>query len=514
MPVSVKAALNRSNSTTSRTARSSGLLSAAVVGLSCLAICGVLVAAYYRGGDQDEYSTMYFADSTIPFSTAWKEVWPTETNPPFFYIIARLFVPITGQRLLSCRLINIIPLVFLLTWFLHTALRRPENRQFLLCLAILVFSGWYFVYFFPYYRSYCWQYCAAVVFVGAAAIGHLNRDTRPDPFQLIALPFLLILHQITALYACVLLIPLVSIDLIRRNFIRAGCLIIVSLLSSILVIYFTWLQLRQFSAVMLAVSWIEPLGPLSALRMILLNFVPSLGSNWAALLTVGLIAVVPSYRPRGPTSSLVWVIACAAIGASALVLMINQRYPLAVDYYFSFLAVEAIVVIALLITPVWTTKPWIAALIAANAGLYIMYSAAVVLHDRELLEDADMVAQLAARCPETRIHAGSRPPTLGPDPVKVIAPPESEQIALRDLAATDHLTLLPLGPDAPGICPAIYWTEYRAPNHRQIAQYGGDIAEAANEYAGFGIDQVNLGHTKAIQLRNSFAIVLVVSAPR
>lgn len=495
---------------TSKTLGGARHFPAAAATLACLAICGVLIAAYVRGADQDEYSTIYFADPAVPFGAAWKDVWPTETNPPFFYVIARFFVPVTGRALLACRLVNVIPLLFLLTWFYYTAIQKPSHRQFLTCLAIFVFSGWFFIQVFPYYRSYFWQYSTATVFIGAFSIGFLDHDARPDIFQLVALPFLLVMHQITALYAGVLLITTILIELHRRNFLRAGCLMAVGLAASILIGYFTWLQLNNFSSVMVAVSWIQPLGPLSAAWTILQNLLPATGNNWVALLTVGLIAVVPRYRPVGPRSSLIWLIAGAGIAATALVLLVNQHFPLVYDYYFSFLAVEAIVIISLVITPVLSAKPWLLALVVVNAGVYMTYNLIAVLDDRELLADADMVKQLVAQCAETQIHAGSRPPAMGLDPVKVIAPPQSEQTALQGLAASDHLTLLPLAPDTPDKCPVIYWTEYRAPSKIQIDQHNGNVESAVNDYAGFALDAATLARAKAIRLWDSFAMVLVV----
>lgn len=496
-----------------RIIRSPQTMTAAVVVLVCISILGVLIASYTRGGDQDEYSTVYFSDPTIKFSTAWTNIWPTETNTPFFYIIARLFTPVIGRELFSCRLINIVPLLFLLTWFLSTAISRPRHRQFLECLAIFAFSGWFFIYFFPYYRSYCWQYCAELVFIGAASVTYLDRDTRPDLFQLTALPFLLMLHQITTIYVGVLLFLLITIDLRRRNFLRVACFGAVAFLATIPLAYFTWLQLHQFSVVLAAVTWIEPLGPFEAVRAILSNLAPPLGQNWVALFAVGLTAVAPRYRPRGSRGSLILVLAAAAVGASALILIINERFPLIEDYYFSFLAVEVMVVVSLVIQPVLKDRPWIGIIIAANAGVYLVYNGIAVTQDRGLLRDADIVKQLVAQCPQTRIRAGSRPPTLGPDPVKGIAPPQSEQIALDGLAAADDLTLLPLAPDTPGACPVIYWTEYRAPTARQIERHNGNIVAAANDSAGFALDGSSLANAKALPMSNSFAIGLVVSAP-
>jgi len=352
------------------------------------------------------------------------------------------------------------------------------------------------------------------VFIGSVSVAYLDRDGRPNVFQLVALPFLLMLHQITTIYAAALLAILIVIDLRYRNFLRFWCFSVIALLASIPLGLFTWRQLGQFSDVLVEVSWIQPLGTLDALWTMLRSLVPALGQNWVALFAVGVIAVSPRYRPRGAGSSLVWILAGAAIGGSAIVLLINQRIPLIEDYILSFLAVEAMVIVSLAIVPLLYTKPWIGVLIAANAGVYVASNGAGVAHDRGLLQDADMVAQLVAECPQTRIHAGSRLPARGPDPVRVIAPPQSEQIALQGLAAADGLTLLPLGPDTPGACPVVYWTEYRAPKAHEIEEHHGDIVSAANDYAGFGLDGSSIAHAKAIRLSSPFAIGLIVSPAR
>ena len=127
----------------------------------------------------------------------------------------------------------------------------------------------------------------------------------------------------------------------RGHFLRASHLVIVALLSSALLAYFTWLQLHNFSTVMVEVSWIEPLGPLSALWEILGNLLPATGENWVALFAVGMIAVIPGYRPRGPRRSLIWLIASSAAVATMLVLAINQHFPLVYPSYFGFLAIKS-----------------------------------------------------------------------------------------------------------------------------------------------------------------------------
>jgi len=174
------------------------------------------------GANIDEFATALFADPTIPLSAAWAHLWAGETNPPFFYLFARLWLPLTGPTLFERRLINLVPLAFLLAWFVYATARHPQHRPFLAGLALFAFTGKFFLWQFPDYRGYFSQYCAEVVFLGAACIAYLEHDHRPDLFQLVALPFLILLHQVTCIYTFVLLVPLVGTDLHRRFYFRGG----------------------------------------------------------------------------------------------------------------------------------------------------------------------------------------------------------------------------------------------------------------------------------------------------
>ncbi len=119
--------------------------------------------------------------------------------------------------------------------------------------------------------------------------------------------------------------------------------------------------------------------------------------------------------------------------------------------------------------------------------------------------DAALVARLAAQCQGTRIYAGMRP---------VVAP---ERIGLAEVAARYHLALLPPGLDAPGGspedsppggCPVIYWSEYGVPGKALIARDGGDVARAANEAAGFGLDAGALAHARGILGKTGVIVVV------
>ncbi len=469
-----------------------------VIALACLAICGVIIGAGRHGGTMDEYATFYFADPAIPLATAWTHLWTTETNPPFFYFFARLWLHITGPTLFDRRLINLLPLIFLLAWFLYAARRYPAYRPFLAGFALFAFSGKFFLWHFPEYRSYFSQYCAGLVFLGAASIGYLERERRPDLFQLAALPVLITFHQVTALYTGVLLVPLVLTDLRRGFYLRAVCLITVTFLALIPLGLFTWLQARQMNHVLHAVAWITPRGPLNACATMISHIIPALGENWVAFGIAGFAVFQPLHRPAGAVAALIRLIGGAAFMATCLALVINSHSPLIVDRYFSFFTVEIMVILAFTIVPVLVARPKLAALVIANAAVYVIFSVMAVARPSGLDKDASIVAKLVAQCPATRIHAGSMPAY------------RAEQLGLADVAATYHLTLLPLTPDTPGVCPIIYWTEYRMPSKQQIAAYNGDVVSAANASAGFGLSAAMRAQTTVIKSKTG--IILVVRA--
>lgn len=138
---------------------------------------------------------------------------------------------------------------------------------------------------------------------------------------------------------------------------------------------FCWLQLHQTRDTLRTVAWITPRGPIGASRTILSYLAPAIGKNWAALAGAGFVAFQPLYRPKGPSVALIHMIGGAAIAATLLVLVINSRHPLTVERYFSFLVIEVIVIFALIIVPLLLAQPRLAALVTANAAIYVAVDA-------------------------------------------------------------------------------------------------------------------------------------------
>lgn len=473
----------------------------AVMALAAVALGGVLVGAYLRGGSLDEYATVYFADPHVPLRTAWEQLWPGETNPPFFYFAARLWEQVSGPALFARRLVNLWPLGFVLAWFGFAARRYPARRGFLLGLALFACSGKFLLFDFTQYRDYFSQYCAELVFLGGATLAYLERARRVDWFQLVALPVLVMFHQVTALYSAVLLAMLLVVEWRRGAYGRAVSQACVAGAAAVPLLWFTWLQQHQAHSVLGEVSWITARGPLNAIYTILSHLMPAIGENYVAVLVAGALLLRPGMRPRATTAAWLWLVAGATLAATGVILVINHFAPLIVDRYFSFFTVEVMVMLALVLAPAFAARPRLAVLVGANAAVYVVYSVLTVPLDQGWRPDAALVARLAGQCQGTRVHAGMRPSV----------PPE--RIGMAEVAARYHLALLPPGPDAPGGyppggCPVIYWSEYGVPDRALIARDGGDVARAANEAAGFGLDAGELARAKGVLGKTGVIVVV------
>jgi hypothetical protein len=473
------------------------------------AIGFALICAFRRGGWADEYSTIYFADPTVTLGTLWAHIWPTETNPPFFYLFARYWAMLTGPSLFARRLINLIPLLFLVSWFLVALKNQPQHRSFLVCLILLAFSSHYFMWFFPEYRSYFSQYCAGLVFLGSFSISYLNQDKRIDIFQLAALPVLINFHQVTALYTGVLLLVVLVTELNRANYSRAISFAVVAAVSAIPVAAFLHMQLEQSSAVLTKVSWITRHGPIQSFVMILKFLPPDLGKNWIAIILALAALALPKLRARLASLALIRLILIASLGGTLIILIVNHFSPIIIERYLNLLAAELIVATALAIAPLFQEKQLLAALVTVNAALYLIYGFHTVETEKRWSQDGATLAKLVSQCPQTRIHAGSVPPKNEPDPAEIIGPPQAEQIGLDDIAARYHLKLLPLSVDVPGTCPVVYWTEFRGPSPQDIARNHDNRIAAANETAGFGLSEQSLQHAKLIKTSGTGAILIL-----
>jgi hypothetical protein len=314
---------------------------AAATVLLMMMSCGIaLITAYCRGPWNDEFASMFWADPAIPWSRAWLEYWHLDTNPPFYCMIARVAAAAFGKSILVGRLINAVPLAFMIFWFAFAWRRCPERRGSLMAYASLIFGGMSFLVMFPNYRSYFWQYCAAVVFIGAASI-RSDRGWAPDPFQIVATPLLLLLHEVTAIYALIFIFLLVIDDCRRRLWTRAGAQIVIAAASLIPLIVFATMQWKHLDSTLMRVAWIVPHTPLGAIGTLLGYLTRALGQNWVAIFAAAGVILGVGRRFDPDRRRFAVMLVGALLVATAVTLAINASHPIILERYYMFLYADA-----------------------------------------------------------------------------------------------------------------------------------------------------------------------------
>ena len=310
-------------------------------GLVCAASCAIALAAcFLRGPSLDEFATELYADPAIPLAKAWFELWPTETNPPLFYLIARWGVEILGDPLYARRLINAAPLLGLTAWFVAAARGRPERQGFLAAYAILdrlrkdlshhasllsqLFlavrsrsrllrrRGARVARRAPLGRSGC---------SGGAAVPHLAPPSHGA---------LRDRHRDCLLSGQPRDAPVGGArdrDVVRRRVSRSP------------VAAFSALQLDHHEQVLGEVGWIPRLGALASLAEIGAVLPGAMAQNWAAVGCAAL-ALAAASRPRGRRAAAIALLLGSATAATTLVFAINIIKPIVVQRYFSFVFVE------------------------------------------------------------------------------------------------------------------------------------------------------------------------------
>jgi hypothetical protein len=464
--------------------------------LYVLANCAAgLAAFYFRGPWLDEFATRVFADPSIPFAKAWSELWPTESNPPFFYMIARLVEGVAGDSLLARRAANTLPLVAMLGWFSLIAYRRPELRSFLALFAVFAFGGRIFLQDLPYYRSYFWQYAAEVCFIGATVVAYVDRSARLAWVQLLAVPFLLLLHQITAIYAAALIAALFVVDFKAGHWRRVAGWAIVGALSLGPLALFATSQWAHAPQVMSRVAWISAKSSGAALVEILNVFPSGLAQNGVAAL--GAIYVLATkLRPIGPWRGIALLMASCGAIATAVVLCINLFEPIVVQRYFSFPVVELAACLAIVLQPLAHQNPRFALAMLLNATVFLVGYGFPQIHKKMWERGGEIVGGIVQDCPSTRVRGGAQPAD------------ERESVGLAYLGRRHGFSVLPVAPDAPGDCPVLYWSEGNAPTEADLARFGGSLARATNFTANYGLPESLLSQAAAIRSNNG--VILMV----
>jgi hypothetical protein len=461
-----------------------------------MAACVIVVAAcFLRGPWLDDFATEFYANPAIPLKQAWFELWPTETNPPFFYLIARWGGESFGDSLSARRLLNGLPLFAMIAWFVAAARGQPQRHGFLAAYAAVIFCGKIFLVSFPYYRSYFWQYAAETVFCGSAVIALIENRRSPDLGQLASLPFLVMLHQVTAIYAGVLIVALAAADFAAKRTRRAVAGIAACGLSALPVLAFSWLQYRHSSQVLDQLNWIPANGILASIREIAAAFPMAMAHNWAAV-GCGALALASMWRPAGPRATAIAVLVGSAAAATAIILVMNEFRPIIQERYFSFAYVECICALAVVVAPWLDAHPRVAWLVPLNSAVFLFTYGVAQAHKKVWERGAEQVAAIVRTCPSTRVRGGSQPEDI------------RETLGLAYLGRRHGFRVLPVAPDEPGQCPVLYWSEQNAPTDADLAAFGGNLARAANAKARYQLPDSLLEISTAERTNNGVIVIV------
>jgi hypothetical protein len=449
---------------------------------AALVIVGVVVAAALRGPWLDEFATLWYSDPNLSLATLLDTRWVAESNLPAFYALVRLWSAVAGDDIFVLRLVNLLPFIFLVGWFPWAWFRRPAHRDFLLAYAVLAFSNRFLTGYFPELRGYCLQYCAEIVFLGAAWIDSADDRRGPSPFQLAAVALLVAVHQVTAIFAVAWVIVLGLADLRRGFTARAAWLGGVTTLFLIPPVGFMVLQHCHAGAVLSQVHWIPATSLPGAITHLLGLFAGGASHNWigvaagVALLIGFRLPALPWLAERPSRWELRFCgLLLAGLGLGiAVVLAVNLVTPLLVDRYFSALSAGAICILAILLRRAVAASPSLAALIFANAVLIAGTGIVSAATDTRWNQGARIVDAALAAHPDSLIYVGADPDDA-----------TGAALGYGWYAKHRHWTIMPAAArpsDAP--LPTdrtvIFWAEHAGPTKGEIAAANGDATAAAN----------------------------------
>lgn len=425
-----------------------------------LAICVafMLLAASLRGPWLDEFWSVYQASQELPLAQLYRERWLADVHPPFFYFMAWLFEPITGDRIELKRLINLLPLAFvgLVVWCFALRVREAWPAT----LAIFIAGSTIFLDTFADHRPYFtflagwFATFAGLVFIESGSGDRHSKDLLPSLLISVSILLSLNTHFINGLFAGIILGVFIlrhwsggkrrwALWLFGSSLLGGGIAIVTGLIQ--------WSQTRGIIENFWLVASIG-----DACRAI----------SFVAALTVApcIAAIVGIYFFRGEIDNWRWAFARTALVAVAVAIVsaiaTNEFKPMVVRRYMYFLSPPIVTAVAVLADPILLKKKWLAWLvllniIAANGTLALKR-----MHTPHAYELARFAAVASKECPTTQIvavphwaaSAKSVPPFPGePEVTALMYSTLARQFGFRIISPADWS----MSTD----CPTIIWVE-------------------------------------------------------
>lgn len=315
-----------------------------VAALLIYVLAASILVAHMKGVWLDEIWSLWMSRHDIGFVRALHERWLQDTNPPYFYIAAWVFEPLTRLDLFASRLLNLIPLALSTAAFVWLGMTRAKLRPFLIVFAVLIVCSAPFVGDFGELRSYFSQLCAAGVLASVLfAVEQDGRDFERRDLglacaALVAATAIMSLHQVSALITSAVLGVNGLAHIGARRVRWAAALLVIALLAGLPLVVAEFAELPYLktaaSRFWVTTTTMDALHILASqtIKALLLNAVA--GCAGVYILT-GLRQSLPQPLPSSWRFAAVMAIALAV--ASVAVIAVNAVKPLIIPRYLIML---------------------------------------------------------------------------------------------------------------------------------------------------------------------------------
>ncbi|HWE46158.1 MAG TPA: hypothetical protein VG407_09020 [Caulobacteraceae bacterium] len=380
--------------------------------LFAFVLAAAILVARMKGVWLDELWSLWMSQHDVGFSRALHERWLQDTNPPFFYMFAWLFEPLTRLNLFASRLLNLIPLALASGAFFWLGLTRSRLRPFLIVYAVLMACSALFVGDFGELRSYFSQLCAASVL--AAALFTVETETRDlekrDIGLAIAILFaataIMSFHQVSALITGVVLgVTGVGHLLARR--VKWGVALLAIAFVSGLPLVGAEIAAWPYLTVAAQDFWVTA-STADALHIVASQTVKALLLNAAAAGAAVYVLTGLRRTPRQPMSASLRfaVVFAVALGcASIAVVVLNVVKPLIIPRYLIMLTPFWRAALAAVAAEMILSRRWVFALFIANAALITAFTTQDEAFTGNWNDGAEAIADAVDDCSQTLVYA-------------------------------------------------------------------------------------------------------------
>jgi hypothetical protein len=443
-------------------------LAAALIAAAGLAIA-IVWSALHRGPYYDEFYTQYVTRPGIGWWEAFTGSWLTDNHPPLFYVLMRATTwlgDIPHHRLFN---LAIAALTLAAGW---VAVRRQADlrRTALFMLLVLAANPWTLLSATDL-RSYFLSLCAVTLLclsLSAIWIAPESQSRGRAAVYGVAVMVAFNTHIITTLLAGAMLIPFLSLALVRRDGPRLRALLPAPIVAGLVFAAITAVQLSQWEK-NTQVFWIS--GGFNAARYSIQYAAQrTLEANLPILLCSvagGVLMLRDAVRMRNieglPLAC--FLTAAGVFLALTLLIGIHLVRPILVEKYL--VAMVATLAFLLAATAVRAldalprrAEPWILAITLAASGAALQSNARSVAEQYSWLGTGQLIAKAARQCPGTTVHIA---PYWNAD---VMAMPPSENRAVMPWAYSEVARMLGfLVAPAPSRtlsreCPNLFWAEH------------------------------------------------------